>query len=140
MTATTGTGRRGGQAGGAVERGEFPACEQSAGLARGFVRRALLGFGRVDDAVLCVSELATNAVRYGSVSGDPFQVLVRRRCGWAYVAVIDSGGPTVPRLVPADLDAEGFRGLALVEACASAWGAVRDRRGGFRVWFEVTAA
>jgi anti-sigma regulatory factor (Ser/Thr protein kinase) len=122
-----------------VERAAFPADGSSVGLARAFVRRALLGFRRVDDAELCVSELATNAVRYGSVGGDPFRVVVSRRCGWVYVAVIDSGGPTVPHLVQADINAEGFRGLALVEAYAKRWGSVRDRRGGFRVWFEVVA-
>lgn len=139
MTTAADAGRRGLRNGRSVERAEFPADVASVGLVRAFVRRALAGFPLVDDAELCASELAANAVRYGSECGDVFWLLVRRRCELAYVAVIDCGGATVPRLVDADEYDEGCRGLALVDAYANAWGAIPDRRGGYRVWFEVAA-
>lgn len=72
------------------------AAGSSVGLVRAFVRRALAGFALVDEVELCASELATNAVRYGSEHGDVFWLVVRRRCALAYVAVIDCGGSTVP--------------------------------------------
>ena len=103
------------------------------------MRRVLAGFPALDEVELCASELATNAVRYGSERGDVFGVLVRRRRGVVYVAVTDSGGSSVPRLVDAEQDDERFRGLALVDGCALAWGAVPERDGGYRVWFEVAS-
>lgn len=122
-----------------VGRAEFPACSSSVGRVRAFVRRVLAGFPALDEVELCASELATNAVRYGSERGDVFGVLVRRRRGVVYVAVTDSGGSSVPRLVDAEQDDERFRGLALVDGCALAWGAVPERDGGYRVWFEVAS-
>ena len=127
-----------GRTAGPAER-RFPAGLESVGSVRAFVASELAGFAGVDDAVLCASELAANAVRHGSVRGDAFVVVVYRRHGGAHVGVIDSGGAGVPVLRDAGALAEGFRGLALVSACASAWGWSRDAGGGCRVWFEVTA-
>lgn len=119
---------------------EFAAEEnRSVPLARAFVRAELAGFAAVDEAELCVSELATNAVRHGSGRGSVFWVVVRRGDDRAYVAVVDCGGEDVPCLVEADGAAEMGRGLWLVAAYASAWGFDRALSGGYRVWAEVEA-
>ena len=138
MTVKAGTGRllAGRPVSGGAQR-RFPAGPDSVGLVRAFVAAEMSGFARVDDVVLCASELAANAVRHGSVRGDVYEVVVHRRRGGAYVEVIDSGGAGVPVLRDAGAFAEGFRGLALVGACASAWGWSRDEGGGCRVWCEV---
>lgn len=143
MTATAGSERLG-SAGGCVRSNmaEFAADDRrSVGWARAFVRAELAGFAAVDDAALCVSELATNAVLHGSDRGVVFWVVVRRGDGWAYVAVIDcGGGSSVPGLVEAEGGAEEGRGLWLVAELASAWGVERALTGGCRVWAEVAAA
>lgn len=122
-----------------ADQAEFVARLSSVELARGFVRGVLEGFPALDDVVWCASELAANAVRYGSERGNRFWLVVRQRCGRVYVAVIDCGGSTAPELRAALPDDEGFRGLALVDGLATTWGALRTRAGGHRVWFEVVA-
>lgn len=143
MTAAITTGQRGSvRLDGCVALVVFKARRSSTGLARSFTRQMAAGLpgALVDDVELCTSELVTNAVRHGSKRADVVRVMARRRPRGLYVAVIDSGGETVPHLVHADVQAEGCRGLALVEACATTWGAVADEGGGYRVWFEVIAA
>ena len=140
MTAATGSDRCNARASyRRADQAEFVARLSSVELARGFVREVLVGFPALDDVVWCASELAANAVRYGSERGDRFWLVARQRCLRAYVAVIDCGGSTVPEVRVAGPDDEGFRGLALVEALATTWGTVRTRTGGYRVWFEVVA-
>lgn len=119
---------------------EFAANVRSVGEARAFVREELAGFASVDDAELCVSELATNAVLHGSERGSVFWVVVRGNGRRVYVAVIDSGGSEVPRLVEAGDGAVRGRGLRLVAAYASDWGVEPVMTGGYRVWAEVAAA
>jgi hypothetical protein len=52
------------------------------------------------------------------------------------VEVTDGGGDGVPVLLSADGEAEGSRGLRLVEALARRWG--YERGGGLAVtWFEL---
>ncbi|WP_051801773.1 ATP-binding protein [Streptomyces sp. NRRL F-525] len=67
-----------------------------------------------------VSELVTNAVRHSR--GRSFRLIVTITAGRAVVTVLDSGRyqSFAPRV--ADLDEEGGRGLALVEALADEWG------------------
>jgi Histidine kinase-like ATPase domain len=90
-----------------------------------------------DAAVLLVSELFGNSVRY-SRSADPGEtvtVVVRAGGGTVRVEVVDRSGPGVPDLRPASDDTEGGRGLGLVTALAARWG--WRRRGGWLVtWFE----
>ena len=91
-----------------------------------------------DVAILLVSELFGNSVRY-SKSDDPGEavtIAVRAGCGIVRVEVADRGGPGVPELRPADDGTEGGRGLGLVTALAARWG--WRRRGGWTVtWFEL---
>lgn len=89
-----------------------------------------------DIAVLVVSELVTNAVRY---AGAPIGVRLSRRAespGTLLVEVSDPV-PDPPRARKADLDDETGRGLHLLAMCARRWG-TRSERAGKTVWFELT--
>ncbi|MET8412708.1 ATP-binding protein [Streptomyces sp. NPDC005195] len=108
--------------------------------ARRFARETLAGWGLVgagrgDDVLLCVSELATNALVHGVPPGRHFRVFLRYAGdgGVLRVEVHDSGGG-VPR--PVDGAAgEGGRGLLLVAALSDSWG-VAERDPGKAVWCE----
>ena len=108
-------------------------------VARAFVA-AVLGPGHPcrDDAALLVGELFGNSVRH-SGSGAPGQtvtVAVAARDGVVRVEVADWSGPRVPELRPADGEAEGGRGLQLVEWLSARWGWHRDS-GQTVTWFEL---
>ena len=81
----------------------FPGRPDQVRQARRFVARALDGCPAADDAVLGVSELASNAVQHSrSGQGGRFQVLVWRGRASACIAVIDDGarcGPAPRRTV-----------------------------------------
>lgn len=101
---------------------------------------AVLGPGHPcgDDAALLVSELFGNSLLHGGsgTPGETVTVAVLAGGGLVRVEVIDRGGPGVPELRPADRDAEGGRGLHLVEALAARWGwRCRGRR--TVTWFEL---
>jgi serine/threonine-protein kinase RsbW len=103
--------------------------------ARRFLAGALDGCPAAGDALLCVSELATNAVLH-SRSGRPggrFTVRVTVREGSVRVAFADEGGPWGHER---DGDGQSGRGLLIVGELASRWG--RDEDGAGRtVWFEI---
>lgn len=92
--------------------------------------------GDRDLAELLVSEVTTNAL----VHGDG-EVRVRVRLAGSVLRIeVDDASSTVPRLRTAAADAEGGRGLAMVDALASAWGVEPAPDGrGKTVWFELTA-
>ncbi|MDI6521622.1 ATP-binding protein [Streptomyces coelicoflavus] len=113
---------------------------RSVPAARAFARETLADWGvrgRADDVVLCVSELATNALLHGVPPGRGFLLrLWLLPCGdGVRVEVHDSGGgvPAVP-LESGGSD-EGGRGLLLVSELADKWG-VTEREPGKAVWFE----
>jgi anti-sigma regulatory factor (Ser/Thr protein kinase) len=90
----------------------------------------------VDSAVLCLSEVVTNAVMH---TDGPAFVRVSMEDDVLRVAVRNAGDPRDPRLgtgdVPESLQVHG-RGLQLVEALTSRWG--YDSHGlGTTVWFEI---
>ena len=112
----------------------FAPTPEGARAARHFVEAAL---GDVDPevchtVVLLTSELATNAVLHARTD---FEVTVARREDALRIAVTD-GNTRLPQPGMAPADATTGRGLALVDAMASAWGADRHGRGK-TVWFEV---
>jgi anti-sigma regulatory factor (Ser/Thr protein kinase) len=115
---------------------------ERARVARTFVG-AVLGPGHPcgDVAVLLVSELFGNSVRY-SQSGEPGEtvmVAVTAGGGIVRVEVTDRSGPGAPELSPAAGDAEEGRGLRLVAVLAARWG--WWRRGGRTVtWFELRSS
>ena len=93
--------------------------------------------------MICVSELATNAIAHtASGRGGLFTVEVDcPREGVARIAVTDAGGafPRPDALpVPGEIMAEGGRGLAMVAACTSRWGYADAPCGpGHTVWAEA---
>lgn len=89
----------------------------------------------LDPVLLTVSELVTNAVRYGRA---PLRLSLRRCRHGLAVGVHDAGPPHLqePRL-PGE-DAESGRGLFLVEACADETG-VRAEPDGKVVWARFDA-
>ena len=87
----------------------------------------------VDDLLLVVSELVTNAVRYGA---PPVRLEVLADADVVRVAVGD-GDPGLPRPRTVDDDSEGGRGMLLVEMLAREHG-VRAHPPGKTVWASVT--
>jgi serine/threonine-protein kinase RsbW len=121
----------------------FPGRPDQVAQARRFVARALDGCPAADDAVLCVSELASNALQHTrSGQGGRFQVLVWRGRVSACVAVIDDGARRTPAPRahdPGDL-AESGHGLHVVAGLAAAWGHQDLAPGGLpgrAVWFHL---
>lgn len=107
--------------------------------ARAFAYSALVDWGaesRTDDVLLCVSELATNALLHGVPPGRGFLLhLDRFADGVVRVEVHDSGRGDVRLPAAPRPDAEDGRGLLLVAAFADKWG-VGERRPGKIVWCE----
>ncbi|MFF9034510.1 ATP-binding protein [Streptomyces sp. NPDC014892] len=116
----------------------FPGLPDQVAEARHFVAAILQERSVADDAVLVVSELATNAVRHtlsGSVGGW-FLVVVAFRADCVRLEVVDQGGKSVPRMRDAASQDVGGRGLVLVSACAKDWG-VKDVPSGRTVWADL---
>jgi anti-sigma regulatory factor (Ser/Thr protein kinase) len=112
---------------------------ERARVARAFVD-GVLGSGHPcgDVAVLLVSELFGNSVRHSRsvAAGETVTVAVKTGDGVVRVEVTDRSGPGMPELYSAGRDAEGGRGLQLVDGLAVRWG---WRRRGRRTvtWFEL---
>ncbi|MFI9727214.1 ATP-binding protein [Streptomyces sp. NPDC052092] len=116
----------------------FPGLAEEVANARRFVAALLDERGPVEDAVLIVSELATNAVRHslsGSVGGW-FLVVVGLGDDLVRIEVVDQGGPRVPHLCDVTSQEEGGRGLVLIAGCAKGWG-VKNWPEGRSVWAEL---
>lgn len=99
----------------------------------------------VDDAVLCVCELVTNAIRHsrsGRSGGEVF-VCLETSPDAVTCHVHDQGGSTEPAPRSLDRDRVGGRGLAIVAELASACGCARAcrcglmPRDGWCVWFRL---
>lgn len=104
--------------------------------AREFARAAAVDWGvgeSVDDLLLCVSELCTNALVHGVPPGRGFRLRLSWWDGRGFrVEVHDSGGGWPCARMP---DGESGRGLLLVAALADTWG-VGERDPGKVVWCE----
>src|SRR5215471_9099432 len=100
--------------------------------ARADARDQLAGCPAADEVILCLSELAANAVLHSN-SGRPggtFTVRIGSRPG-AYVRIeVDDGGG--PWLAPAPDPGSG-RGLDIIGALAAEWG-IATRPAGRTVW------
>lgn len=113
---------------------------RAARSARQFLRRELAGWeveGAVADvAVLCVSELVTNAVMH---AGTVSELRVSLDDATLTLVVRDQGGPVQPDPVP-DTDPDPLRvhgrGLQVVDALAHRWGAEHDDVG-TTVWVQL---
>ena len=110
--------------------------EHSARHIRRIVRSLLDEWGMAEsDAVeLAVTELVANVVRH--VPDRRCALLVVRQAAGVRVEVSD-GSPQLPA-VPVDLapEAEGGRGLVLLDAVVDKWGVDPVGGGGKTVWFE----
>ncbi|WP_258038795.1 SpoIIE family protein phosphatase [Streptomyces sp. SM12] len=113
----------------------FAAHRHAAGRARSEVRRTLHSWelgSLADPALLLVSELFTNALRYAN---GPIGVRMVRGETDLLVEVSD-GQPDPPSVRHPALDDEGGRGLQLVSRTARRWG-TRQGPIGKTVWFEL---
>jgi len=104
-------------------------------VVRSFVRELLAGHPACQDAVVAISELASNAIMHSTSGADKGRFVVQAfalGAGHAALIVTDQGGPPVPP-VPAhvDHDAVSGRGLAVVRSLAC-WFRVHDHPGGYR--------
>ncbi|WTC18153.1 ATP-binding protein [Streptomyces cellulosae] len=95
----------------------------------------------VDDCVLLVSELVTNAILYGR-SDEEWVVRVEwfREGPSLRVEVHNPGLPASVRLRHPDADDAHGRGLLLVDAIATSWNYGPSRFGGTVVSFELAGA
>lgn len=130
---------------GRIVRARFGADPASVPGVRAFVRDALeaRGSGLVDDAELCVSELAANAALH---SGGPFmEVSVRLDPDAVTITIADEGDVPLEAVSPrmdvredreADDEATTGRGLGIVSVLASEWGVERTPTGK-RVWARL---
>ncbi len=105
---------------------------------RRFLRRTLESWGIDDDttdkAVLCLSELVTNALIHARTGCVVRAVLEQ---GALTITVRDAGSPEPASTVPLDdpLQVHG-RGLRLVDSLVTRWGSERDAEG-TTVWFVL---
>lgn len=116
----------------------LPSDTTAPGLARRFLDETLSGWSVADDVVmtaqLCVSELVTNAVIH---TGTPPEMTVELDDECLTVLVLDHGGDgDVAVTEEADPVRVSGRGLTLVDATSSAWGA-QQTPDGTTVWFEL---
>ncbi|MFD5496062.1 ATP-binding protein [Streptomyces sp. NPDC001812] len=95
----------------------------------------------VDDCVLMISELVTNAIRYGK-SDDSWLVRVEwyREGSALRVEVHNPGFPTSVRLRHPEADEAHGRGLLLVDSIADSWHSGPSCFGGTVVSFVVADA
>lgn len=118
----------------AVGDWRLPREPRSVGRARELARGRLLAWDLedlVDTTELLVSELVTNALRYGE--GEIRLRLLRDR---TLVCEVWDAGLVQPRRRRARDTDEGGRGLQLVGLLSAAWGSRRTPRGK-TVWFEL---
>lgn len=109
----------------------FPSHPTSVRKARQAVTEALPATCLPELAVdlgLLVSELVTNAIRYGTRPADEnlIELVLWAADGHYWLAVSDPG-LTLPVLASPDSDACGGRGLLLVDAVSTTWGVVPRR-------------
>jgi anti-sigma regulatory factor (Ser/Thr protein kinase) len=97
----------------------LPADHSAASAARSIVAGELADHPMVDDAVLVVSELTTNALEHGE---HPVELAIDSQPTRIRIQVTNAGAAGAPEVRAAgDLD-DGGRGLAITEALSLAWG------------------
>ncbi|WP_372450498.1 SpoIIE family protein phosphatase [Streptomyces tagetis] len=112
----------------------LPREPRSVGRAREYARTQLQSWGLeplVDTTELLVSELVTNALRYGEG-----EIRLRLLLDRTLVCEVWDSGLVQPRRRRARDTDEGGRGLQLVGLLSAAWGSRRTPRGK-TVWFEL---
>lgn len=117
----------------------FPGRPDQIAYARDFTRRVLGPCPVLDEAVLLVSELATNAIEHTATADEgSFHVTIYQGDSFLLIAVTDDGSDNVPTPgTQADTLAETGRGLELVELIADRWDYCGDGHSR-TVWFELS--
>jgi anti-sigma regulatory factor (Ser/Thr protein kinase) len=119
----------------------FPAVPAQVREARRFLAGLLDGGPAAGDALICLSELVSNAVVHSrsSQAGGTFTVRVQLAGQRLRVEVCDQGGPwhSPGR---ASSGEPGGRGLLIVGQLASRWGCEGHSHAGWTVWFELEPA
>ncbi|QKV92767.1 SpoIIE family protein phosphatase [Streptomyces sp. NA02950] len=113
---------------------KLPSAPQSVGRARELAREQLESWNMddlVDTTELLVSELVTNALRYGEG-----EIRLRLLLDRTLVCEVWDGGLVQPRRRRARDTDEGGRGLQLVGLLSAGWGSRRTPHGK-TVWFEL---
>ncbi|GAA3834431.1 ATP-binding protein [Streptomyces chiangmaiensis] len=109
----------------------LPAEPASVSVARHWTTDLLTRWGvsadDLDTALLVISELAANTVRYGHAE---MTIRLLQQTGWLYLCVTDSGDPSAAHrlVIPQEL-AEHGRGLAIVEALVETIEVTREPEG-----------
>ncbi|WP_344514515.1 ATP-binding protein [Dactylosporangium maewongense] len=118
---------------------DLPISDGAPAIARRAMVSTFAGWGLtdadwIDRAMLAVTELVTNAVRYGGG-----RVVLALQADERHVTIsVADGSAVVPRM-PADadtIDRDSGRGIAIIAALAERWG-VEDHEGGKRVWVRL---
>ncbi|GGZ24145.1 ATP-binding protein [Streptomyces poonensis] len=98
----------------------------------------------IDDAVLILSELLSNACKHGRPLGNALAGDGDVRAAWRVdrsgrltVEVTDGGGPTSPVPSTPSVTARGGRGLNIITTLAEDWGVRNDVCGEVTVWVVV---
>ncbi|GAB3198216.1 ATP-binding protein [Nocardioides hungaricus] len=115
-----------------VVTADHAATRSARAAVRDLCASAAVGPETAETAVLLVTELVSNAIEHGGGTAVVGAVVDRRRLR---VCVVDDD-PTLPAVHLAAIDAERGRGLLLVDALSSRWGAAPQNRGK-TVWFEL---
>lgn len=114
----------------------LPVYPAEVSTARALARGKLEEWG-LDDATfvaeLVVSELVTDAIRYG---GPPVSLRLLRDVDRTLICEVSDGGHTSPHLRRAGDEDEGGRGLFLVAQLTDMWG-TRYGRQGKTIWAEI---
>ena len=122
-----------------LARSDLFVCDpESVGNARRFITECVeqLGLRCIPEVQLMVSELATNAVQH---SGARFDVTVERLSDTAVRVEVRDFGPGTPRLLDRGIEADGGRGLQIVDLLAESWGVVsRPGADGKSTWFVLS--
>jgi anti-sigma regulatory factor (Ser/Thr protein kinase) len=104
-------------------------------VARAFLATVLADCPAADDAILCISELASNSVLHSAShrAGGTFTIRAEMHSHHARIEVTDNGGPwnEHPRH-----DARPH-GLDIVRALAADWGRHGDPQTGWTVWARL---
>lgn len=93
---------------------------------------SLLDEEQLDRAVLCTSEIVTNAIEHGA---PPIELRIAETDGTVRIEVCDTS-PLLPRRTRPRATSIRGRGLLIVERSADRWG-VDELADGKVVWFEL---
>jgi anti-sigma regulatory factor (Ser/Thr protein kinase) len=114
----------------------FPAIPAQVREARQFLSAILDGRPAAADAILCLSELVTNATVH-SRSREPdghFRVRVQLHGTHLRVEVSDQGGAWAQ---PSHTNERNGRGLLIIDQLTRNWGLTGNDRTGRTIWFEM---